>query len=430
MALFIGISRKIISPPPGIYLIGFGDRIKGNIGVHDDLTATALAMSDGLHRAVIVACDLLAINEHTVARIKAQTGSNLVICCSHTHSGPITYAGPRSPRKNRNYIRYLVSQIVEAIKEAQANLQPAQLTWTSGEANIAINRRERKPDGHIEIGVNPSGPVDRSFTLIQAQSPEGEPFANLLNFQCHGTVLGPSNILVSADWIGEMRSKVEAACEVPLLYLQGATGDLNPDHNWGGDDYAALEPIANRVAEPVLNSLGSFMQIAGNTVSFHQQQVWLTLEAEAHGDTPPTTYREVLSKMAGVPRFMVNYVLNYRYPWKTHIAARDGFWAVPVVLTQIQIGDLSLFTLGAEVFNEIGMAVKHASPTTPTLFASVSSGCIGYLPTAAEHALGGYEVDLTPYFYRMPGRLKSDSAQRVLEAVIKLTKGSAPTQVC
>src|SRR4030043_1116603 len=129
MTLNVGVARKIISPPRGIYLIGYGDRTKGNLGVHDDLTATALAVDDGLHRAVIAACDLLAINEHTVARIQAQTGSNVVICCSHTHSGPITYAGQRSPRKNRVYINYLVGQIVKTVKEAQANLQPACLTW-------------------------------------------------------------------------------------------------------------------------------------------------------------------------------------------------------------------------------------------------------------------------------------------------------------
>ena len=42
-----GVARQIITPPPGIYLIGYGDRSKGNRGVHDDLTATALALEDG-----------------------------------------------------------------------------------------------------------------------------------------------------------------------------------------------------------------------------------------------------------------------------------------------------------------------------------------------------------------------------------------------
>jgi hypothetical protein len=420
MTLNVGVARKIISPPSGIYLIGYGDRTKGNLGVHDELTATALAFDDGLHRAVIVACDLLAINEHTVARIQAQTGSNVVICCSHTHSGPITYAGQHSSRKNRDYIYYLVMQIVNAVKEAQGNLQPARLTWAQGEADIAVNRRERKPDGHIEIGVNPTGPIDRTLSVLQAQTLDGKPIVSLVNFQCHGTVLGPKNLLCSADWIGAMRRTLEQESEAPVMYLQGATGDLNPNHAWGKDDFNDVETIGGKVAEQVLKVIPLVTPVSGEAVSFHEEQVWLSLEAEAQGPTPPPIYRAVLSKMAHVPRFMVDFVLNYRYPWKTHIAARDGFWAVPVVLTQIRVGDMALFALGAEVFTEIGMGIKQASPTTPTLFASVSSGCIGYLPTASEHGLGGYEVDMSPYFYRMPGRLKADSAERVMEAVRNL----------
>jgi hypothetical protein len=420
MTLTIGVARKIISPQTGIYLIGYGDRTKGNQGVHDDLTATALVMDDGLHRAVIVACDLLAINEHTVARIQAQTGSNVVVCCSHTHSGPITYAGQRSPRKNREYINYLVTQIVTAVKEAQTNLQPAKLSWAPGEADIAINRRERKLDGYIEIGVNPMGPVDRSLSLLQAQTLDGKPIVSVVNFQCHGTVLGPKNLLCSADWIGAMRRSLELEIGAPVIYLQGATGDLNPNHALGKDDLTDIDAIGNKVAEQVLKVIPLLASVAGEAASFHEEQVWLSLESEAHGSTPPPTYRAVLSSMAHVPRFLVDFILNYRYPWKTLIAARDGFWSVPVVLTHIRVGDMVLYALGAEVFTEIGVEIKQLSPTTPALFASVSSGCIGYLPTASEHALGGYEVDMSPYFYRMPGRLKADSAERVLAAVRNL----------
>jgi len=420
MTLSVGVARKIISPPQGIYLIGYGDRTKGNLGVHDDLTATALALNDGLHRAVIVACDLLAINEHTVARIQAHTGSNVVICCSHTHSGPITYAGQRSPRKNRDYVNYLVTQIVQAVKEALASLQPAHISWSQGEGDIAINRRERKPDGHIEIGVYPTGPIDRSVTILQAQSLNGKPIVTLVNYQCHGTVLGPKNMLVSADWIGAMRRIVEKESGAPVMFLQGATGDLNPDHAWGKDDLEAVEKFGGRVSEQVLKGLTFLAPVLGEAISFHEEQVWLPLEAEAHGTTPPPTYRAVLARMAHVPRFMVDFVLNYRYPWKTHIAAQNGYWSVPVVLTHVRVEDLALIALGAEVFTEIGIAIKRTPNTSPTLFASVSSGCIGYLPTASEHALGGYEVDMSPYFYRMPGRLQADSAERVMEAVRNL----------
>jgi len=71
-SLLAGVARRIISPPKGIFLIGYGDRTKGNLGVHDDLTATALILDDGTARVAIVALDMLAINEFIVDRVRAR----------------------------------------------------------------------------------------------------------------------------------------------------------------------------------------------------------------------------------------------------------------------------------------------------------------------------------------------------------------------
>ena len=165
--LSAGVARRIITPPKGIFLIGYGDRSKGNIGVHDDLTATALVLDDGMTRVAIVALDILTINEFIVDRIRARlTSTEILLCCSHTHSGPIAYADERSSRQNRNYINSLVDNIVEAVNEAQANIKPAYLEYSSGDANIGINRREKMPDGHMEIGRNPDGARDKSVQVI------------------------------------------------------------------------------------------------------------------------------------------------------------------------------------------------------------------------------------------------------------------------
>jgi hypothetical protein len=97
----------------------------------------------------------------------------------------------------------------------------------------------------------------------------------------------------------------------------------------------------------------------------------------------------------------------------------------------VRIGDLGLVTFAAETLTEIGMAVKAASPAAVTMFASVSDGCIGYLPTAAAHAEGGYEVDMAPYFYRYPARLAANcdqiAGEAAGEALRELWERSAPS---
>lgn len=440
-SLSAGVARRVITPPKGIYQIGYGDRVKGNLGVHDDLTATALVLDDGRTRLAIVALDMLTINEFIVDRVRARLlPTEALLCCSHTHSGPIAYADEKSPRRNREYIDLLVERIVEAVQEAQANLLPARLEYSSGEGNVGINRREKMPDGHMEIGRNPEGARDKSVQVVsvftpldasrhsphfQRETEGGVRIATLVNYACHGTVLGPDNLLVSADWIGVMREKVEGELGGLTLFLQGAAADINPDMYW--EDARAFEKVAEQglgVAEAVLAAArAGSRETRATPLGIQRAEVWLPTETRVESTRPPKKYTKPLLAMARMPGFMAVFadiLLDQRYPWKPVIEARDGFWSVPMRVNAARIGDLALVTFGAETFTEIGMKVKSASPAAQTLFASVSDGCISYLHTEESHAEGGYEVDVAPLAYRYPGRLQAKCESLALDAAKNL----------
>jgi len=417
--LSAGIARRIITPPKGIFLIGYGDRSKGNIGVHDDLTATTLVLDDGTTRIAIVALDILTINEFIVDRVRARlTTAEVLLCCSHTHSGPITYADEKSPHKNREYIDSLIDNIVDAVQEAQSNLKPAHLEYSSGEANVGINRREKMPDGHMEIGRNPNGARDKSVQVIGVFTDKR--IATVVNYACHGTVLGPDNLLVSADWIGVMRNKVEEKLGGLTLFLQGAAANINPDMYW--NDAHAYEMVAEQglgMAEAVLVAAGSQSEkLRSVPLSIERVDAWLPTETPVTTTRPPKNYGKPLLALAKLPGFMAvlaDLLLNQRYPWNSVIEAKNGFWSVPMRINTLQIGELALATFGAETFTEIGMKVKSASPAKYTLFASVSDGCISYLHTEESHREGGYEVDIAPLVYRYPGRLQAKCESIALE---------------
>lgn len=427
--LLAGISRLVITPPRGIYQIGYGDRAKGNIGVHDDLTATALVLDDGTTRVAIVALDMLTINEFVVDRVRARLApTEVLLCCSHTHAGPIAYADEKSPRRNRDYINVLVNRIVDAVKSAQANLLPARLEYSQGEAEVGINRREKKPDGHMGIGRNPAGPRDKSVQVVSVlpdagrrkSDTEGTRLATIVNYACHGTVLGPDNLLVSADWIGAMRQKVEADLGGLTLFLQGATANVNPDMYW--EDARSFDKVTEQghsVANAVVDAArAGSVAMRDVPLRIERVEAWMPTETRVTLPRPPKNYGKPLLAMAHMPGFMAMFadiLLNQRYPWKSVIEARDGFWSVPMRINAVKIGDLALVTFGAETFTEIGMKVKAASPAAHTLFASISDGCISYLHTEEAHAEGGYEVDVAPLAYRYPGRLQAKCEGIALE---------------
>ncbi len=438
--LFGGVARRIITPPRGIFLIGYGDRSQGNRGVHDELTATALVLADGPKQVAIVALDMLAINEYVVDRVRERLApAEVLICCSHTHSGPIAYAGKGSPHRNQAYIEALVGNIVAAVKEAQAGMVPVDLEYASGEAGIAINRRERMPDGRMEIGRNPDGIVDRSVQVItvwrastllaedqshrlEKEMAGRERVATLVNYACHGTVLGPDNLLVSADWIGAMRSRVESTLGGQVLFMQGAAANLNPDMYW--EDARAFEMVAEqgeRVAEAVLAAIQAGSRpLGGLPLSLERALAWMPTETAATTKRPPRNYGKgllTLAKLPGWMAFLADPLLNQRYPWKSRIEAREGYWSVPMRVNGLRIGELTLVTFAAETFTEIGLSVKTMAAGKPVLFASLTDGCISYLHTAASHPEGGYEVDTAPLAYRYPGRLKAECDGIALQVV-------------
>ncbi len=88
-----GVSRQKVSPLAGIYLMGYGNRIQGNIGVHDELYVSTLVLDDGNTRAALLTVDHTFIHPRVVDPVKARLRNippdAVFVCCSHTHAGPI-----------------------------------------------------------------------------------------------------------------------------------------------------------------------------------------------------------------------------------------------------------------------------------------------------------------------------------------------------
>ena len=122
-SLKVGFARQIINPPTGILTIGFGDRFKGNRGVHDDLTATAMVLALGDQQVGIVALDLLAVHEDFTRELENFCGIPLLLCCAHTHSAPMSFSS--------NPLRTKVKRYAETLRE--------RLSWRSIKPGVNYN---------------------------------------------------------------------------------------------------------------------------------------------------------------------------------------------------------------------------------------------------------------------------------------------------
>jgi len=253
---YAGVASRDITPPTGIYaaLYGAADPV-ASLGTHRPLVATVLALRTQRDESpmVLVALDHTEVSDLTpdiagwVVDALADTSpvvrENVMVVCSHTHSAPPLISRLRNRPGGdlfEPYVGQLSHAIADAVREAVAGTVPATITWGVGGCGLATNRDLPDPNsttGRYVCGYNPDGEPDDTLVVARVTSDDNdEIMATLVNYACHATSLGWDNYLVSPDFVGAMRETVEASTDgAPSIFLQGASGELSPAHQYSGD---------------------------------------------------------------------------------------------------------------------------------------------------------------------------------------------------
>ena len=231
-----GFATVNITPPLGVWMGGYAARKEPAQGIAQPLHAKALAVADSAgHRAVVVTLDVLGLTEPAVDRIanavRRQYGLSrrqLLLCSSHTHSGPIIRdqlavaydLRPVQWDQVRASTRRIEGQVIEAAGRALGSMQPAHLRWAQGEAGFAANRR---------TAINPDGPVDHAVPVLAVERPDGRLAGVVFGYACHNTTLPASFVRYHGDYAGVAKAELERRHPgATALFIQGCGADANP----------------------------------------------------------------------------------------------------------------------------------------------------------------------------------------------------------
>ena len=124
--------------------------------------------------------------------------------------------------------------------------------------------------------------------------------------------------------------------------------------------------------------------------------------------------------------------ITYHLNWLRSMLARGddlpGWRSSPGEVWAMRVGDCAVVGTPGEVFSEIGMRVRSASPFATTLFAGYCQGILGYVATAEEHPYGGYEPAVAQRGYDHPAPFAPETADLLvttsLELLAELYEGS------
>ncbi len=432
MAWKVGVAEVDITPPVGVWLTGYAARTHPCTDIHDELLAQALVLEKpNGQRVALVSIDLLALTDEQVTSIRRLvrqwTGihpEHLLLNCSHTHSAPAIgeLAAPWMGIPDHTYLDVVVRKIATAVKQATERLTEADLLFGTAHCTIGINRRQKTTQG-VVIGQNPQGTTDPRVDILAAAAPSGDLLAIAFAYACHPVVLGDSNYAVSADYVGAARKVLRRALDAPALFFQGCAGDINPRMR---GSFAIAQQLGAELAGSVLIALGNLEPVDGEIVSGAIGRVQLPLQPPPKPQWLRQWRRNHLARAQDAKKAGRMGEMRWRrceVEWATKLlkALREGILPThePINLHVLRLGDLTFAAMACEPFAEIGLTLRQQSPFNRTVPLGYTNGCIGYLPTKAAYAEGGYEVTTAFKFY---GRLlmhRPESEQLVTDWLLR-----------
>lgn len=429
MKLKAGIAKVNITPFVGVKLGGYGARVNSSQGIDDDLYTKALILDNGEKRIVIITNDLLAFDHQFVAEVREfiqkQVGidkENIMITASHTHSGPVTSLGLQSTgRMDGDYVRILQKKIVGTVYMASHNAKEAKIGAGKGEVRgVSFNRRRYSED------------IDRELGIIRVDDIDDNPMVFLTNYACHGTVLGPKNLLISADYPGAMQRFIEKARGGITMFTQGACGDIDPLVNyytWGEGTFKDAEQMgiilgaeATKVGEQIKTTSQVRLKVKSKMVKLPLEKLPSLREAQEMVGQ----YQRKLHKLKEESDLMDREITRMNLQWAQGLVdiatkgrRKNGVMAEVQVLS---LNEIILVGISGEVFTEIGLAIKKKSGFKNTFIISCANGGIGYIPTEKAFKEGGYEPKEAFKWYGYSSPFVPDVGERVKKVVLDLMR--------
>ena len=415
---------------------------------HDPLYARAIVLKNGQSCIAMVVVDNLGVDPAAIEAAKQlavkQTNiptHRIMVSSTHTHTAPptaITTAGTTAAK----YRELMINGIAESIVQAHQNLRAVEFGFNAKPlADEVFNRRWHLKPGKMplnpfgeldQVKMNPgnnsstldrpAGPTDPDITIISLRDSKHKPYAFFANYSLHYVGAVPRGG-VSADYFGEfarlMPIRLRASADFVAMMSNGTSGDIN-NIPFGStrpprERFEQIQIVAQKSSDVAWHAYQEIPEHKTH-VALNMLQREITLRYRKPTAEQLERAKSILkitdqTEVDRLPRLAVPYAN------RTVLAAARPE-TVNVKIQVIRIGDLGICCIPFETFVEIGLELKQRSPLPQTMVISIANGRYGYLPTPAQHRLGGYETWLgTNIVQKNASVLLTTNLLEMLEAV-------------
>jgi hypothetical protein len=293
------------------------------------------------------------------------------------------------------------------------------------QVQIGVNRRQKRDDGNILLGVNPDGPVAPYVDVVRVDNTENKPIAIFFSHAAHPVVLGGSNVLISADYPGyAMRLVEQVEAGSVAMFGQGCCGNINSNPVGGTfEDARRLGTILGAAvigeAEKIKTDGDVVLQSRSKIIDLPLQEPLEVSEAEALVERYQKELSDLKARGVGRPHtYMAQAILEWAQDM-LKLAKDPKPYTQTFEIQAMQLGNVAIVALTGEVFVELALEIDARSPYQQTIVLGYTNGCIGYVPNEEAYPHGGYEVS-SAYRYYGTLMLKPESDRQIRNAAVEL----------
>jgi hypothetical protein len=450
VALRAGVAQVDITPEAGVQIAGAVCTHRPAQWVMDPLYAKALVVSNGQRKLCFVSADLTIINKKQADRIRdaaAEFGlprEAVMVHATQTHTAPALgrflldddFKGIPTELDwlrggDDSYDEFAVERIVEAVRLANARLEPVQMAAGRAiEGRVAFNRRAIARDGSAfmprwQEPLGPvglcylEGPIDPELGVMCLRTRDMRMLAVLLHHTCHPVNVFPK-LAVSADWPGawcrQIQPVVGEGC-IPLV-VNGCCGNVNPWDPFNPDRNGGHERMGNILAGTTTRLLETLDFENTDLLDFASRHVEIPIRPVAPEkleearqfleEHPQVIWTDESKRQADGQWFGAANLLSVDLQRR-----REG--ALDYEVQVLRIGDVAIVGRPGEPFVEGQLKIKMASPAKWTLVAHCVNQYVGYIPIRVALQHGGHEVNTSTW-----AKLAPEALDRIVEAAGEL----------
>ena len=436
--LTAGLAVADITPPIGYRMSGyFSERL--STGTSNPLCAKAVVLRQGVTSAAMVFCDIIGLSLEVSSRARRRaaerTGipaSNILIAATHSHTGPLYFGALRKhfhdaavaehgsdPCEKVNYAEQLIEKLAGVIVKADAAAKPVRLAaGSTGQQGLSFNRRFHMKDGTVRFNpgslnpdiVRPAGPIDPEVGMVFLREANGDNDAigALVNFALHLDTVGGTKYAADYPYYTEQSLREKYGDKFVLLFGNGTCGDIN-HFDVTKKQRLRTDYIGRTLAETVKAKKESLEAVTEPALAVLSGIVHAPLQQFGPDDI--AWARENIKKVGTGELSFIKEVEAYKILAREMRPGRT----IPLEVQVFRLSrDVAVVGLPGEVFVDLGLKIKQASPFATTLVIELCQDAPGYIPTKKAFAEGSYET--------VNSRIAPGGGEMMAEAAIRLLK--------